>query len=166
MGATLVCCAKLIIRFNATSSLVNHSTTHCTFSKQNFKNIAVWCGQGNNAGDGYFIASYLKQAGFHVEIFAAELGESTDLHHAVDFPKENDVQVHQGFEVSKTFDCHIDALFGIGLNRELNSYWQHAIQQFNGQAGLKFRLIYQVVYMQILALLYLVQYGLIIHLLF
>ena len=137
MGATLVCCAKLLIRPNATSSLVNHSTTHCTFSKQNFKNIAVWCGQGNNAGDGYFIASYLKQAGFQVEIFAAELGESVDLHHAVHFAKENDVQVHQGFEVSKTFDCHIDALFGIGLNRELNGYWQHAIQQFNGQAGLK-----------------------------
>ncbi len=39
--------------------------------------------------------------------------------------------------MSKTFDCHIDALFGIGLNRELNGYWQHAIQQFNGQAGLK-----------------------------
>ncbi|QXB46896.1 NAD(P)H-hydrate dehydratase [Acinetobacter seifertii] len=107
------------------------------FEKHATKNIAVWCGQGNNAGDGYFIASYLKQAGFHVEIFAAELGDSTDLQYAVDFAKENNVQVHQDFEVSKTFDCHIDALFGIGLNRELNDYWQHAIQQFNEQAGLK-----------------------------
>uniref|UniRef100_UPI000665C81F NAD(P)H-hydrate dehydratase n=1 Tax=Acinetobacter seifertii TaxID=1530123 RepID=UPI000665C81F len=33
--------------------------------------------------------------------------------------------------------CHIDALFGIGLNRELNDYWQHAIQQFNELVGLK-----------------------------
>lgn len=107
------------------------------FENHATKNIAVWCGQGNNAGDGYFIASYLKQAGFHVEIFAAELGDSTDLQYAVDFAKENNVQVHQDFEVSKTFDCHIDALFGIGLNRELNDYWQHAIQQFNEQAGLK-----------------------------
>ncbi|MDQ9035476.1 NAD(P)H-hydrate dehydratase [Acinetobacter seifertii] len=107
------------------------------FEKHTTKNIAVWCGQGNNAGDGYFIASYLKQAGFHVEIFAAELGDSTDLQYTVDFAKENNVQVHQDFEVSKTFDCHIDALFGIGLNRELNDYWQHAIQQFNEQAGLK-----------------------------
>lgn len=107
------------------------------FQNQNLKNIAVWCGQGNNAGDGYFMASYLKQAGFYVEIFAAELGDSTDLQYAVDFAKENNVQVHQDFEVSKTFDCHIDALFGIGLNRELNDYWQHAIQQFNEQAGLK-----------------------------
>lgn len=107
------------------------------FENHATKNIAVWCGQGNNAGDGYFIASYLKQAGFHVEIFAAELGDSTDLQYAVDFAKENNVQVHQDFEVSKTFDCHIDALFGIGLNRELNDYWQHAIRQFNEQAGLK-----------------------------
>ncbi|NUG12572.1 NAD(P)H-hydrate dehydratase [Acinetobacter seifertii] len=107
------------------------------FENHATKNIAVWCGQGNNAGDGYFIASYLKQAGFHVEIFAAELGDSTDLQYAVDFAKENNVQVHQDFEVSKTFDCHIDALFGIGLNRELNDYWQHAIQQFNELVGLK-----------------------------
>lgn len=107
------------------------------FENHATKNIAVWCGQGNNAGDGYFIASYLKQIGFHVEIFAAELGDSTDLQYAVDFAKENNVQVHQDFEVSKTFDCHIDALFGIGLNRELNDYWQHAIQQFNEQVGLK-----------------------------
>lgn len=107
------------------------------FDNHATKNIAVWCGQGNNAGDGYFIASYLKQAGFYVEIFAADLGDSTDLQHAVDFAKENNVQVYQDFEVSKTFDCHIDALFGIGLNRELNDYWQHAIQQFNEQAGLK-----------------------------
>ncbi|QNX86060.1 NAD(P)H-hydrate dehydratase [Acinetobacter seifertii] len=107
------------------------------FENHATKNIAVWCGQGNNAGDGYFIASYLKQAGFYVEIFAAELGDSTDLQYAVDFAKENNVQVHQDFEVSKTFDCHIDALFGIGLNRELNDYWQHAIQQFNELVGLK-----------------------------
>jgi len=107
------------------------------FENHSIKQIAVWCGQGNNAGDGYFIASYLKQAGFHVEIFAAELGDSIDLRHAVHFAKENHVQVHQSFEVNKTFDCHIDALFGIGLNRELNSYWQQTIHQFNVQTGLK-----------------------------
>ncbi|HCQ60961.1 MAG TPA: NAD(P)H-hydrate dehydratase, partial [Acinetobacter nosocomialis] len=83
------------------------------------------------------IASYLKEAGLYVEIFAAELGESADLHHAAHFAKANHVQIHQGFEVHRTFDCHIDALFGIGLNRELNDYWQHSIQQFNEQAGLK-----------------------------
>ncbi|MCU4502827.1 NAD(P)H-hydrate dehydratase [Acinetobacter sp. WU_MDCI_Abxe161] len=107
------------------------------FKDQIINNIAVWCGQGNNAGDGYFIASYLKQAGFQVEIFAAQLGESNDLHCAAQFAKEMKVQIHSNFDVERTFDCHIDALFGIGLNRELNSDWQQAIQKFNKQVGLK-----------------------------
>ncbi|KQE87766.1 bifunctional ADP-dependent NAD(P)H-hydrate dehydratase/NAD(P)H-hydrate epimerase [Acinetobacter lactucae] len=107
------------------------------FKDRAIKNIAVWCGQGNNAGDGYFIASYLKQAGFQVEIFAAQLGESTDLHCAAQFAKEMKVQIHSNFDVERTFDCHIDALFGIGLNRELNSDWQQAIQKLNKQVGLK-----------------------------
>ncbi|MGE8549677.1 MAG: NAD(P)H-hydrate epimerase, partial [Acinetobacter calcoaceticus] len=107
------------------------------FKEQSIKNIAVWCGQGNNAGDGYFIAAYLKQAGWNVQIFASEVGASADLHQAVQFAKDQLVQIHQGFELAKHFDCHIDALFGIGLNRELNIHWQQAIQQFNGQTGLK-----------------------------
>ncbi|WP_163120413.1 NAD(P)H-hydrate dehydratase [Acinetobacter pittii] len=107
------------------------------FKDQSINNIAVWCGQGNNAGDGYFIASYLKQARFQVEIFAAQLGESNDLHCAAQFAKEMKVQIHSNFDVERTFDCHIDALFGIGLNRELNSDWQQAIQKLNKQVGLK-----------------------------
>ncbi|WP_224991747.1 NAD(P)H-hydrate dehydratase [Acinetobacter pittii] len=107
------------------------------FKDQTIHNIAVWCGQGNNAGDGYFIASYLKQAGFQVEIFAAQLGESNDLHCAAQFAKEMKVQIYSNFDVERTFDCHIDALFGIGLNRELNSDWQRTIQKFNKQLGLK-----------------------------
>lgn len=107
------------------------------FKEQSIKNIAVWCGQGNNAGDGYFIASYLKRAGFHVEIFAAELGQSANLHCAVQFAIGKKVPIHQNFNVGRIFDCHIDALFGIGLNRELNADWKQAIQQFNEQTGLK-----------------------------
>lgn len=107
------------------------------FKDRAIKNIAVWCGQGNNAGDGYFIASYLKQAGFNVEIFAAQLGESTDLHCAAQFAREMKVQIHPNFDIKRIFDCHIDALFGIGLNRELNCDWQQVIQKFNEQSGLK-----------------------------
>ncbi|WP_447511228.1 NAD(P)H-hydrate dehydratase [Acinetobacter geminorum] len=107
------------------------------FENHATKNIAVWCGQGNNAGDGYFIASYLKQAGFNVEIFAAQLGESADLHCAAQFAREIKVPIHSNFEIKRTFDCHIDALFGIGLNRELNIDWQQVIQIFNEQVGLK-----------------------------
>ena len=77
------------------------------------------------------------------------MGESTDLHCAAQFAREMRAQIHPNFDIKRTFDCHIDALFGIGLNRELNIGWQQVIQKFNEQSGLKFRLIYRVAYKQI-----------------
>ncbi len=37
----------------------------------------------------------------------------------------------------KKYDCYIDALFGIGLDRPLNDEWQSIIHTMNQQAGLK-----------------------------
>ena len=102
--------------------------------------IAVWCGAGNNAGDGYCIASYLKQKGYAVEIFASDVGDSADLQSAIDIAKQNQVPIHQlhaQINTKQVFDCHIDALFGIGLNRGLDTSWQSIIENFNAQKGLK-----------------------------
>ena len=107
------------------------------FQQHQIKNIAVCCGQGNNAGDGYLTAKYLKQAGFNLEIYAAELGASTDLHSAYQEAVAAEIKIHSGFEFQKQYDCYIDALFGIGLNRELDSDWQQIIQSINAQSGLK-----------------------------
>lgn len=101
------------------------------------KTIAVWCGHGNNAGDGYCIASYLKQSGYAVEIFAAEIGTSTDLKQAIQLAEQNQLKIHSDFDLQASFDCHIDALFGIGLNRDLDQAWQTIIQNFNTQTGIK-----------------------------
>ena len=49
----------------------------------------------------------------------------------------NQVKIHQHFYITQQFDCHIDALFGIGLNRDLDQTWQNIIQLFNTQSGLK-----------------------------
>jgi hydroxyethylthiazole kinase-like uncharacterized protein yjeF len=116
------------------------------FEQKKIKKIAVWCGQGNNAGDGYFIAGYLKQAGLQVTVLTTERGPSSDLHQAYLFAQSQQIS----FTVIETliteselqqqleyFECHIDALFGIGLNRELNQAWQKIIHLFNAQAGLK-----------------------------
>lgn len=107
------------------------------FQQHQIKKIALCCGQGNNAGDGYLTAKYLKQAGFNVEIYAAELGPSTDLHHAYQEAVAAEIKIHSGFEFQKQYDCYIDALFGIGLNRELSPDWQQIIQSINAQSALK-----------------------------
>ena len=101
------------------------------------KHIAIWCGSGNNAGDGYCLASYLKQLGYQVEIFAAELGLSQDLQAAVQITQQGQIRIHQHFLPQQSFDCHMDALFGIGLNRQLDDDWQRIIDTFNTQSGVK-----------------------------
>ncbi|MFN4317693.1 NAD(P)H-hydrate dehydratase [Acinetobacter parvus] len=116
------------------------------FNKNKIQKIAIWCGQGNNAGDGYYIAAFLKQHGFHITVYAAELGQSLDLKQAVQYALLNGVDIQSidyllsenaNHQEIPTFDCHIDALFGIGLNRMLDQKWQSIIQLFNSQIGLK-----------------------------
>ena len=116
------------------------------FNKNKIQKIAIWCGQCNNAGDGYYIAAFLKQHGFHITVYAAELGQSLDLKQAVQYALLNRVDIQSidyllsenaNHQEIPTFDCHIDALFGIGLNRMLDQKWQSIIHLFNSQIGLK-----------------------------
>ncbi|WP_291353968.1 MULTISPECIES: NAD(P)H-hydrate dehydratase [unclassified Acinetobacter] len=107
------------------------------FQQHKIQNIALCCGQGNNAGDGYLTAKYLKQYGFNVEIYAAELGVSKDLHSAHQEAVDAEINIYAGFAFQKTYDCYVDALFGIGLNRELDADWQQIIKNINVQTGLK-----------------------------
>lgn len=104
--------------------------------------IAVCCGRGNNAGDGYLTAKYLKQAGFEVDIYAAALDTGADIHRASYVKAQLEAQAEQvsiiqGFDFQQDYDCYIDALFGIGLNRALDETWQRIIRSINQKQALK-----------------------------
>ena len=99
--------------------------------------IAVCCGQGNNAGDGYLVAKYLTEHGYDVEIYATDLGSSELLKRAHREAKHAGLIIHAGFEFAKNYDVYVDALFGIGLNRNLSDEWQAIIQSINAKSGLK-----------------------------
>ena len=107
------------------------------FHSHQVSNVAVCCGQGNNAGDGYLVAKYLKQQGFNVDIYADELGTSQDLHCAYQEAKEENLTIISGFKFQKQYDCIVDALFGIGLNRELDEKRQAIIHDMNAHEALK-----------------------------
>ncbi len=107
------------------------------FAQHKVQSIAVCCGSGNNAGDGYLIAKYLKQEGFKVSIYAHALGESHDLYAAYQAAKDSAVTIEQGFDFKQPYDAYIDALFGTGLNRILSEDWQQIIEHINQQIGLK-----------------------------
>lgn len=106
-------------------------------AQHHIKTIAVCCGQGNNAGDGYLVAKYLAQYGFSVTIYAAIRRTSNELHQAYLDAVAQGVLIYDGFDFQQDYDCYIDALFGIGLNRELNQAWQDIITRINQQSGFK-----------------------------
>ena len=111
--------------------------------KNPVKSIAVCCGTGNNAGDGYLVAKYLAEAGFKVDIYAADRGASESLNLAYQEARvieqhiDLQLKIYSGFNFQQNYDVYIDALFGIGLNRDLNQYWQEIIQSINAQSGFK-----------------------------
>lgn len=116
---------------------VLHTELLTIFEKEKIKKIAICCGQGNNAGDGYLLAIYLKQVGFLVDVYAAPLGVSADLKTAHQQAEAAQVNIIQGFIFEQDYDCYIDALFGIGLNRTLDEQWQGIIHSINGKDALK-----------------------------
>lgn len=113
------------------------------FQSKCIQRVAVWCGQGNNAGDGYYIAAYLQQYGFDVTLLTTPKKVSTDLEAAFLYAQFHEVPMYSMDEYvrhsdfRKNFDAHIDAMFGVGLSRELDEQWKNRIQCINLQSGLK-----------------------------
>ena len=71
------------------------------FIEENVQKVAVCCGQGNNAGDGYLVGKYLQQAGFEIEIYAAEKGGSQDLASASQEALDAGIKVYPHFDLDR-----------------------------------------------------------------
>ena len=86
--------------------------------------ILVLCGKGNNGGDGYIAAAYLKRAGKHVTVLELSTTPKTDdakwartswLEHG----EVNELNPSTLTNHLKQADLIIDGLFGSGLSRAL-----------------------------------------------
>lgn len=100
--------------------------------------ILVACGYGNNGGDGIAIARMLWQKGYGVTIVMPP--ESTKI------SKETKVQMDIAGKYripivnqipEQEYDVVVDALFGIGLTRELSGTYLELVLELNEMRGLK-----------------------------
>ncbi len=98
------------------------------------KKIAVVCGNGNNGGDGFVIAQNLVQKGAKVTV-VIPLGEPVTDSAKFYFSALSGISVEKG--IYEEYDVIIDALFGIGLNRELSADILKCISQINSQKAYK-----------------------------
>jgi len=97
------------------------------------RSVAVYCGGGNNAGDGYVIARLALQLGWQVEVLAVtdpETLRGDALQSYRDFADAGgQTRLFDG-EIAAV-DVIVDALLGTGLNREVNQRYAVAIKAIN-----------------------------------
>ncbi|MCI0653907.1 MAG: NAD(P)H-hydrate dehydratase [Methylococcaceae bacterium] len=103
------------------------------------QSIAVFCGAGNNAGDGYVLARLAQDAGYPVKVHALISPEKLCGDAAMVFREFLD-QAGQFSEftggLAEPADVIVDALLGTGLDREVSGRFYEAIEQINRFEGL------------------------------
>ena len=130
--------------------------------RKNFKNkqpIIVLCGPGNNGGDGFIIAKYLKSYGYKTEVYASSNKKSYKgdaLKALTEY--EGKIKKISSFRIRKNA-LIVDALFGIGLTRSIKGILKKVIIKL-------FLLIYHQGFQRIQEKYWVVQLKLIIQLLF
>lgn len=100
--------------------------------------FSIFCGIGNNGGDGLAIARLLSQKGFKVRIFTVGENEkaTNDFHINYNRIDKNNIeikQVHNHYDFPKLIENEliIDAIFGTGLNKTVQGFHKELIQFIN-----------------------------------
>lgn len=113
--------------------IITHSFQH------SFK---IFCGKGNNGGDGLAIARLLYQKNIPVEVFIPEFGKLGTDNFQVNLQRLHDLPVPIHFIQSpKNFpellpgDVIIDALFGAGLNKPLDGLMKELVLFLNAKSN-------------------------------
>lgn len=123
----------------AAESCVNWISENC----KNHRNFAIFCGSGNNGGDGFAIARMLYQKGFDIDVFTNSKAKfSADAQNNFRELKEiSGISVREFREAQDyRFDGRtviIDALFGTGLSRPLEGEFRDLIELLNTTANIK-----------------------------
>lgn len=100
------------------------------------KNFVIFCGNGNNGGDGLVIARLLFNAHRKVKVYInkdRKLSKDTEANFQR-LPSALSVFDYQEFtsESVSMHDVIVDAIFGIGLNKKLNGSWANIVNIVNG----------------------------------
>lgn len=100
--------------------------------------IKIFCGKGNNGGDGLAIARQLTEKGFSVHVFILEFGnlgtpdfqQNLTRLHSLSVPFQF-IQEAAFFPEIDASDVVVDALYGTGVNRPLQDLSEQLVQYIN-----------------------------------
>jgi len=103
------------------------------------KRFAVFCGGGNNGGDGFVVARKLHAAGAAVDVclladperFSGAAQLNREIVMALGLPVKRIVDAGEAARVAQGADVMIDAIFGTGLAREVSGIYLEVIEAVN-----------------------------------
>ncbi len=103
------------------------------FASANWKEpVAIVCGSGNNAGDGYVVASLMKRAGIKCSIILLSDKRSSDGQYYFEICRELGVDIRYITATNLSeYACVLDCIFGIGFHGEIKEPEKSAIEQIN-----------------------------------
>ena len=118
------------------------SMTFVNWFEKNFPSkhldIYIFCGPGNNGGDGLAIARLLYHRSYDVHLFSCEISNKKSVDYVKNLtrlPKRSlDTQPifkDDAFPKIEKEAIIIDAIFGSGLNRPIEGYWSELIAHLN-----------------------------------
>lgn len=97
------------------------------------RHVCVHCGPGNNGGDGFLLAVLAREAGLHVEVVALEPTSRGDSVPARAEWEQGGgrILLWDAQADLPAAELHVDALYGIGLNRAPESMAARLIDSIN-----------------------------------
>ena len=101
--------------------------------------VCIVCGSGNNGGDGFAVGSILKEKGCQVTaVFAGRMINRTEecIYQMDKFERHGGTILTEWQD--KDYSIVVDALFGVGLNREITGHYLEIIRHMNMSPGRKF----------------------------
>ena len=107
--------------------------------KLDLSNVLIVCGSGNNGGDGFAIARLLLGKGCSVKVvFAGKMeSRSAETKQQMEWFAESGGTFVNEYEQDE-YTVVIDALFGVGLNRDIKGTYGELIEKMNETSGYKF----------------------------
>lgn len=105
--------------------------------------VYIFCGPGNNGGDGLAIARLLCRKGFIVRVFIPDPDENYSQDFNINLERlqhmQTEIRFLTDFDIKEIEEnaVLVDALFGSGLSRKLSGIYAETVQKINNAAGYK-----------------------------
>lgn len=117
----------------------NAARVFCQIFKNEYpdksKSVSIYCGTGNNGGDGLAIARLLCEDGYEVSVKIVRFNSKTTTDFDINLQRSTSIPVSEITDTAtiqtENSEIIVDALLGSGLNRPLTGQWGMLVKSIN-----------------------------------